>query len=82
VLFCLGDEQDLIEPHRRWIKDGEFIRVVGGMSGLPMTSAVRLHLFNDLLVISQKLLASYKFLARIPLLELWALPNPGNLPSK
>ena len=42
--------------------------------GITFTSKVRLHLFNDLLIVAQLLVSNYRFQRAIPLLELWAVP--------
>jgi len=53
-----GECKDLVVPHRRWIFDGELLRVKKSAL-LSKTISVRLYLFNDILVGAEK--NCYKF---------------------
>jgi len=72
-LLLGGECKDLIQPHRRWVTEGDVIRLNSSL-GIMYTKPLRLYLFNDSLVVSQKMLTNYRFLEKIPLLDFFAIP--------
>eukprot|EP00026_Physarum_polycephalum_P000683 Phypoly_transcript_00684.p1 GENE.Phypoly_transcript_00684~~Phypoly_transcript_00684.p1 ORF type:complete len:608 (+),score=96.31 Phypoly_transcript_00684:2275-4098(+) len=65
----LGGECVLVEPHRRWIKDGPVIRVKrqGQTSSPVSTNKLWIYLFNDIIVFAGRILLSYRFIEKYPL---------------
>ena len=51
-----GECKDLVQPHRRWIADGELSRIRSSL-GITYTVPVKFYLFNDILVVAEKNMA-------------------------
>ena len=68
---------DLIQPHRRWIYQGELFRV-RALGVIAYYTPVRLYLFNDILVIAEKLVSSFRYSITFPLIETFAYPVDDN----
>ena len=68
--------QELIAPHRRWVKDDEFTKLESPM-GIYLKTPIHLYLFNDILVIAQKIISGFGFkysAIRIELNNLFVYP--------
>jgi len=80
-LALRGGCKDLVQPHRRWIAEGEMARIRTSLREMISYSMpVRLYLFNDLLVVSEKerkLTGGYNFSFMVPLMEIFALDDEG-----
>eukprot|EP01111_Echinosteliopsis_oligospora_P009380 TRINITY_DN2731_c1_g1_i2.p1 TRINITY_DN2731_c1_g1~~TRINITY_DN2731_c1_g1_i2.p1 ORF type:complete len:611 (-),score=114.69 TRINITY_DN2731_c1_g1_i2:15-1847(-) len=75
----LGGEVMLVEPHRRFVRDGSVFRVRRqGRKSSPMsTGSLWLYLFNDLIIFAGQLLLSYRFLEKYTLNSTQIMDVPG-----
>ena len=67
----------MIQPHRRWIHQGELFRV-RALGLIAYYTPVRLYLFNDILVIAEKLVSSFRYSITFALIETFAYPVVDN----
>eukprot|EP01113_Clastostelium_recurvatum_P043250 TRINITY_DN7113_c0_g1_i2.p1 TRINITY_DN7113_c0_g1~~TRINITY_DN7113_c0_g1_i2.p1 ORF type:complete len:747 (-),score=191.64 TRINITY_DN7113_c0_g1_i2:56-2296(-) len=83
IQSMLGGECELVAPHRKWVKDGEVLKIRyinrNKERGRVFTSSsLWFFLFNDILVIAGRLLMSYRYIDTYPLDFVTLMDVAGN----